>query len=914
MHLYDRIEEYNFSHNLHFDSATGQYSILLPHDLNRPLTHDEMDYNLLYHKQTMNGYRIFGSSSDQSLDPTEDVDKVLKFHKIQQSDEDFANYTSAGYGEGQFIWIMVEMAAAAQPTYVTLTADPGTVNETSNASVVFTLNTVNVEDNTTVDWSISGTDITANDFLSGTLTGTATIVGNTASWTVTTNADHFTENNPEQFTLTLAATDSANNDTTTMSQDPQGNGGVPLSADVDITDTSFTPQYNSITSNSSVSEGQSITFNVNTSYFFQTADIDWEIDFNQSTATLADFTGPVSGTVQMSAGGVGSFTVSVASDVESDSGENFTVRLVGSDTNGIDGQNRSKTVSINSVAFPAYSSFAANTSTVTEGNSVTFTLTGNNLTSGRTVAYQITGLSNANDINVPLTGNITMSGTTGTLVIQASEDGTIESPETFTVELATSDDAGNSVGLDPALSDTCTIQDKGPVFDIRQSKSTIKEDPDNALEFEFNIYTHNVPIGDTVSYNIGGTWAANELEVVGVGQTSPASPTVLNMAGGVGYTGVATVEAFSGNQITSNGATATGLATVKIKPLFQKGGSTYSGFFRPTRSLTFGLASTSSSGISVTGSTQNVAPSITNANVAFNISSVPGNSSINETTNDLITWSGAVTVNNNQNKGATVFGGDTLYWEARNHQSSASSQVEWADDFVGGAGSRTGSVTVSNSGVIPSWTMQTVADNSTEGTESYKMFLWPDSSHYLSNGPVFYSSQNYANFPSSGSSQLYGDTISVSDSSQTPAALTYFFHLGAGAAPYNYPYNQDLTGSPLYVATTLAQSTSSPEFIDVFEDALANPNLYEPISTVQLVSGAQMVFPASVAQNYGWMLIPDSAGIPDLTQNALLFDPNGIPTPQLCPVKLAMIVQGAPHTLYRMPGSPTTGTFTLQYV
>jgi hypothetical protein len=78
MHLYDRIEEYSFSHNSHFDAATGQYSLLLPHDLNRPLTHDEMDYNLLYHKQTHLGYKIFGSGVDQTLDFTEDVDKVMK--------------------------------------------------------------------------------------------------------------------------------------------------------------------------------------------------------------------------------------------------------------------------------------------------------------------------------------------------------------------------------------------------------------------------------------------------------------------------------------------------------------------------------------------------------------------------------------------------------------------------------------------------------------------------------------------------------------------------------------------------------------------------------------------------------------------------------------------------------------------
>ena len=75
MHLYDQIEEYNFTHGNHFDTASGQYNLLMPHDLGRPLTHEEMDYNFLYQKQTMNGFRIFGSGTNLRLDDN-DLDKV----------------------------------------------------------------------------------------------------------------------------------------------------------------------------------------------------------------------------------------------------------------------------------------------------------------------------------------------------------------------------------------------------------------------------------------------------------------------------------------------------------------------------------------------------------------------------------------------------------------------------------------------------------------------------------------------------------------------------------------------------------------------------------------------------------------------------------------------------------------------
>ena len=107
MHLYDAIEEYNFTHGKHFDAATGQYDLLMPHDLGRPLTHEEMDYNFLYQKQTMNGFRIFGSGTNYKLN-IDDIEKVLKFHKIQPSDEDYSKYIAAGYVDDQYIWIPVE--------------------------------------------------------------------------------------------------------------------------------------------------------------------------------------------------------------------------------------------------------------------------------------------------------------------------------------------------------------------------------------------------------------------------------------------------------------------------------------------------------------------------------------------------------------------------------------------------------------------------------------------------------------------------------------------------------------------------------------------------------------------------------------------------------------------------------------
>ena len=98
------IEDYQFTHGHHRIMSSGKYIALHPHFLGRRLTHEEMDFNLLYAEQTLAGFRIFGSNADLTLSD-DDLGKSLLFHKIASNDADFARYTAAGYTEGQYIWI-----------------------------------------------------------------------------------------------------------------------------------------------------------------------------------------------------------------------------------------------------------------------------------------------------------------------------------------------------------------------------------------------------------------------------------------------------------------------------------------------------------------------------------------------------------------------------------------------------------------------------------------------------------------------------------------------------------------------------------------------------------------------------------------------------------------------------------------
>ena len=98
------IENYNFIHGLHRNLISGKWFPLHPHTLGRPLTHDEMDYNLLYSQQTVAGWRIFGQNDDLTLSDNE-LRKSLIFWKISADDVDYARYVAAGYTVDQYIWI-----------------------------------------------------------------------------------------------------------------------------------------------------------------------------------------------------------------------------------------------------------------------------------------------------------------------------------------------------------------------------------------------------------------------------------------------------------------------------------------------------------------------------------------------------------------------------------------------------------------------------------------------------------------------------------------------------------------------------------------------------------------------------------------------------------------------------------------
>ena len=97
-----KLTDYNFAHGLHL-GQNGFYRPILPEDVNRPLTHDEMDYNIQLIGGIISGYRVIGTGTDGALDVTNDANKRLKLYKVTSSDTEII---ASGSEINNLVWIV----------------------------------------------------------------------------------------------------------------------------------------------------------------------------------------------------------------------------------------------------------------------------------------------------------------------------------------------------------------------------------------------------------------------------------------------------------------------------------------------------------------------------------------------------------------------------------------------------------------------------------------------------------------------------------------------------------------------------------------------------------------------------------------------------------------------------------------
>ena len=193
--------------------------------------------------------------------------------------------------------------SAATPTYDSVVA-PANANE--GDTVTFTVNTQNIVNGTTIGYTITG--ISGADLSAGNLTGTITINNNIGTTSVTIANDTTTEGS-ETMSLTLDATDSAGNSTSS------------ISASTIIADTSLNPvpTYAATPAANNIDEGSALTINVATSNVADATTLYWTVtnagDFSTSSGSFV---------INSNAG---SFTVTPDADSTTEGAETFQVQI-----------------------------------------------------------------------------------------------------------------------------------------------------------------------------------------------------------------------------------------------------------------------------------------------------------------------------------------------------------------------------------------------------------------------------------------------------------------------------------------------------------------------------------------------------------------------------------------------------------
>lgn len=372
-----------------------------------------------------------------------------------------------------------------------ISVSPNVTNVNEGNSVTFTVGTTYVYNNTTLYWTVLGSTATSADFTTA-MSGSVLVTTDSSIWngttpniTITILADELTEPPPESFQLQIRS----GSITGTVLQ---------TSSIVTINDTSKTPAYQIVPSTTSVNEGSSVTFNITVNNLASGTPLYWTL---AGTVNAADFTDAlgvsnsvtISGTYDTS---TASFTKTLKNDFTTEGAETITAQLRRySSTSTV---LVSTSVTVNDTSVETYA-ISASTTSVNEGDTVTFSVTTQGVPNNTTLYWTTTGGTNSADFTDSATsGSFVINNNAGTITRQLARDATTEGTETFAIEVRT----GGTGGSVKATSSSITVNDtsKTPIVSVGVDKSSV----DEGGSATFTISIQNVDVGTSVSWSVQG--------------------------------------------------------------------------------------------------------------------------------------------------------------------------------------------------------------------------------------------------------------------------------------------------------------------------------------------------------------------------------------------------------------------------
>jgi len=288
-------------------------------------------------------------------------------------------------------------------------------------AVTIGLFVTNVPNGTIIPYTITGID---SSDLHESLTGDFTINNGSDTITLSAYADNLTEGS-EIFTISL--------------------DGLGISTNVSINDTSLDPTFTLVRSAAAIDEGGNVLITLNTTGIPNGTDVPYTI----TGIDAGDIDQSLTGNLTVNSN-QGSIYIGAIEDSLTEGPETMTLTLDNSgdsidvtinDTSIVPSPTPSSTPapsvtptpSPSTVPNPTYNLFSFDTN-FNEGSTVSLTLFTTNIADGTNVPYTITGVDSS-DIDVSLTGNLTVTSNQSDLNITAVSDLTTEGAETLVLSL-----------------------------------------------------------------------------------------------------------------------------------------------------------------------------------------------------------------------------------------------------------------------------------------------------------------------------------------------------------------------------------------------------------------------------------------------------------------------------------------------
>jgi len=390
-----------------------------------------------------------------------------------------SSLTVLGLGGGLF-------QSGNAPTY-SIVGSATTIQE--GGTVDFTVNTTNVGSGTTLYYNIVG-NVSSTDFADNLLVGSFEV--HSGIGTITKIAANDIDNEITEGFIVNISTGSTTGGIVTSS--------TPATHIVNL----GPPSYTISESATSVNEGSSVSFTVNTvnatgTLYYSTG----------GTASAADFSNnSLSGSFSLvstgSTTGIATFVRSIATDFDTESGEVFNIVIRTGSVSGT-AVTTSSNITIGDTV-PSVTITESATS-VDEGGSVTFTISGSNIPNGTYyyTIYEEEGTIASTDFNpANLDGSFTVNNNSGSLTITLAEDLATEGTDKFRIQIRRDSISGNII----ATSNTITVGDTSQGVGSNSSGKTfgpiqINRDRDTGAGYESDWYAianlDQIPDGSSIA-------------------------------------------------------------------------------------------------------------------------------------------------------------------------------------------------------------------------------------------------------------------------------------------------------------------------------------------------------------------------------------------------------------------------------